>query len=61
MKALSLSISVIWKGSTSLAAGDAAGLVHFAYEYVGGTGRKNGAGDGTDYGAAGAAADGRQK
>ena len=42
------------------AAGDAAGLVYFAHEYVSGTRRKNGAGDGAHHDAAGGAVDGRE-
>ncbi len=44
-----------------LPAGNAARIVYLAYQYAGGAWRQDGAGNGTDHGTAGAAADGRQE
>lgn len=43
------------------AAGDVARLIHFPHQYVSGTGRQNGSGNGINYAAAGATIDGRKE
>lgn len=49
------------EGIDFLAAGDVARLIHFPHQYVSGTGRQNGAGNGINYAAAGATIDGRKE
>lgn len=49
------------KGSISPVTGDGARLIHFPHQYISGSGRQNGSGNGVNYAAAGATIDGREE